>query len=557
MPTSLISRASELSSQDAQPVSVAPLTPLSFLKRAAVVFPHSPAVAYGSKSLSYRELVVAVEKRSTALRNLGVCPGDRVAIMMPNTPEMLFAHFSVPLMDAILVPVNTRLAPEEVQYILDHSGSKVLIVDAEYFPEIAPIIQELPSLQSVCIVPDPQQDTAGVAPVTAPVPGVVWFEEFVASVAESEERFSWTVDDENGPISINYTSGTTGKPKGVVYSHRGAYLNAMNQILHSGFNSDSVYLCTLPMFHCNGWCTPWALVAVGGLQICLRYVRGDAIWNLFNQGVTHLNGAPTVVNMIKNAKAAHGLPRRITITSGGAPLSPRSLEEMESLGFSILHIYGLTETYGPYSVCQPQPGWLDMSAATRASIQARQGVQMVLSDRLRVVTIDSSGSDTLLDVPADGVTMGEVMMRGNTVMTEYFRDDAATKAAFSGGWFHSGDLGVMHSDGYIELRDRSKDIIISGGENISTIELEHAIAAHPDVLEVAVIGIPDEHWGERPKAFITTRHASDLNAESVRLFLTGRISKFKIPSEVAFVEELPKTGTGKVQKFVLRAGLGA
>jgi fatty-acyl-CoA synthase len=346
---------------------------------------------------------------------------------------------------------------------------------------------------------------------------------------------------------IAYTSGTTGKPKGVQYSHRGAYLNSFGEIVHSSHSPDSVYLWTLPMFHCNGWCTPWAVTGIGGTHVCLREVRGDAIWRLIEEhGVTHLNGAPTVVTTILRAPEARKLDYQLVITTAGAPPSPTTIMQMEQMGFRIVHVYGLTETYGPYSVNQYQHAWDDMEPEQRAKLRARQGVGMICADWMRVVDADMN------DVPADGTTMGEIVMRGNNVMTGYYNDPVGTEKAFAGGWFHSGDLGVMHPDGYVELRDRAKDVVISGGENISTIEVEQAIVSHPAVLEAAVIGVPDEKWGERPKAFVVLADGGRATPEELIEHVRSKIARFKAPKAVEIVAELPKTSTGKVQKFELR-----
>ena len=519
-----------------------PLTPLSFLRRSATVYPDKIAVVHGDDTWTYREFAARVVHRARVLRAAGVGPGDRVAYLMPNVPEMLAAHFAVPLAGAVLVAVNTRLAPEEVRGILDHSGATVLVLDAEYAPTVAPIAASLSTVGTIAVASDPLGPGA-----TVEVPGAVAFDDLLAGAGSDSDQPGWTVADENAPISINYTSGTTGKPKGVVYTHRGAYLNALGEIFHSGHDADSVYLWTLPMFHCNGWCTTWALVAAGGTQICLREVRADAVWELIDRHrVTHLNGAPTVVTTIMRADRAHDLDHRLVVTTAGAPPSPTTILEMERRGFRIVHVYGLTETYGPYAVNEYQRAWEELAPGERAALRARQGVAMLQADEVRVV------DEELRDVPRDGRTMGEIVMRGNTVMQGYFRDPQATATAFTGGWFHSGDLGVMHPDGYVELRDRAKDVIISGGENISTIEVEHAIAAHPDVLEVAVIGVPDPQWGERPKAFVVPRPGREPAQRELIEHVRSRIARYKAPRDVEIVPELPRTSTGKVQKYELR-----
>jgi fatty-acyl-CoA synthase len=515
-----------------------PLTPLAFLARSAEVFPDKPAIVYGDRRQTYAEFAVEATRVAHALRGSGVQPGDRVAYLLPNIPEMLVAHFAVPLAGAVLVAINTRLSAQEVRYILDHAGAKLLVVDAALHQSVAPVADELKTVEEIITVIDPANPGDGIGSGTT-------YEDLLAR--GKDEPLPFAVEDETGCISINYTSGTTGKPKGVQYSHRGAYLNSFGELLHSGHTFDSVYLWTLPMFHCNGWCTPWAITAVGGTQVCLREVRGDVIWQLIEEHrVTHLNGAPTVVTTIMRAPEAAQLDYPLTITTAGAPPSPTTILQMERMGFRIVHVYGLTETYGPYSVNQYQHAWDDLEPEERAKQQARQGVRMVCADRLRVVDPDMN------DVPADGITMGEVVMRGNNVMLGYYDDPAATEKAFEGGWFHSGDLGVLHSDGYVELRDRAKDVVVSGGENISTIEVEQAIVSHPAVLEAAVIGVPDEQWGERPKAFVVLAEGRSATEDELIEHVRGRIARYKAPKAVELVAELPKTSTGKVQKFELR-----
>jgi fatty-acyl-CoA synthase len=515
-----------------------PLTPLAFLQRSAEVFPDKTAIVYGDRRHTYAQFAAEVTRVAHALRGSGIGPGDRVAYLLPNVPEMLVAHFAVPLAGAVLVAINTRLATEEVRYILDHSGAKLLVVDAALYPTVASLPRRLKTVEEIVTIVDPAHPGDGAGS------GVTYDD---LRARGNDEPLAWEVPDETSCISINYTSGTTGRPKGVQYSHRGAYLNSFGEVVHSGHTFDSVYLWTLPMFHCNGWCTPWALTAVGGTHVCLREVRGDVVWRLIREhGVTHLNGAPTVVTAILRAPEASELERPVTITTAGAPPSPTTIGHAERMGFRIVHVYGLTETYGPYSVNQYQRAWDDLPPEERAARQARQGVGMVCADKLRVV------DERMNDVPADGTTMGEVVMRGNNVMLGYFDDAVATEKAFAGGWFHSGDLGVMHPDGYVELRDRAKDVIISGGENISTIEVEQAVVSHPAVLEAAVIGVPDEQWGERPKAFVVLAEGQTATAEELIEHVKGRIARFKAPKVVEFVEQLPKTSTGKVQKFELR-----
>ena len=521
--------------------SFTPLTPLAFLERSMDVFADKTAIAYGARRSSYREFGAEATRLAHALRASGVRPGDRVAYMCPNIPEMLVANFGVPLAGAVLVAINTRLAAEEVAHICDHSGARLLVADTEYLPALGPLLDRLQSVQEVVAVNDP----LGPAGPEAAEHAHVSYADFMRR--GSDEPLPWSVDDESSLISINYTSGTTGRPKGAMYAHRGAYLNALGEIIHQRFDPESVYLWTLPMFHCNGWCTPWAVTGIGATHVCLRAARPDLIWQLFDQeGVTHLDGAPTVLTAIANAPQAHRLERELVATVAGAPPGPTVIARMRELGARIVHVYGMTEVYGPYTLNEWQPGWASMSPADQARQQARQGVAMIQADPVRVV------DKHMNDVPRDGLTMGEIVMRGNNVMVGYFNDAEATEKAFLGGWLHSGDLGVRHSDGYVELRDRAKDIIISGGENISTIEIEHATESHPAVLEAAVIGVPDEKWGERPKAFVMRKPGAELNEADLIAYLQTRIARFKVPKSIEFVDQLPRTSTGKTQKFELR-----
>jgi fatty-acyl-CoA synthase len=525
-------------------VSVTPLTPLAFLGRAAAVFPDKTAVVMEDRRVPYRDFAGEVTRLARALRASGVAAGDRVAYLCPNIPESLTAQFAVPLAGGVLVAINTRLSGEEIRYILDHCGAVLLIIDRELHPQVAPVLDRLQTVREVVVVgaeAPPREEPAEV-------PEVVPHVGYTALLARgSDDPLPWAVADELSPISINYTSGTTGAPKGVIYTHRGAYLNSFAQILHAQHSRDSVYLWTLPMFHCNGWCTGWALAAVAGTQVCLREVRGEVIWRLLREeGITHLNGAPTVLATITDAPEAAPLDRELIVTVAGAPPSPTVIARMSALGARVIHVYGLTETYGPYTINEAQPGWPAETAERRAKLQSRQGVAMVTADPVRVV-------DGLMnDVPRDGTTMGEIVMRGNTVMTGYFRDPEGTADAFTGGWFHSGDLGVMHPDGYVELRDRAKDVVISGGENIATIEVEHALASHPAVLEAVVVGAPDEKWGEVVKAFVVLRPGLQASEEELLAHVRTQIARYKTPKMVTFVGEFAKTATGKVLKYELR-----
>nr|BBH93281.1 acyl-CoA synthetase [Thermogemmatispora argillosa] len=504
------------------------LTPVSFLERSALVFPEKVAVVHGERRYTYRQFAERVYRLANQLRATGLRKHDRVAFLSPNAPALLEAHFGVPAAGGILVAINTRLTSKEIDYILKHSGSRFLFVDAELLPLVEPL--ELTGVEVVRIDDSGQPSDP--------------YEQFLAA-GSPEPPESW-LEDEEETISINYTSGTTGNPKGVMYTYRGAYLNALGEVIETGMSSSSVYLWTLPMFHCNGWCFPWAVTAVGARHVCLRKVDPGLVWDLLEQeGVTHYNGAPTVHIFIVNHPKAHRIERGVTVTVAGAPPSPTLLAQMRRLNMRPIHVYGLTETYGPYTVCEWHEEWSTLPEEEQARLLARQGQGYVVAERARVV--DSE----MHDVPWDGQTMGEVLMRGNNVAKGYYENPEATEKAFAGGWFHSGDIAVWHPDGYIELRDRAKDIIISGGENISTIEVEQVVARHPAVLECAVIGIPDPTWGERPKAFVTLKPGQSATEQEIIEFCRQHLAHFKCPVAVSF-GELPKTSTGKIQKFVLR-----
>jgi len=504
------------------------LNPVDFLYRAAYLYPDKVGVAAGKRRYSYRELAERSWRLANALRSAGLGKGDRVATLLFNSPAMLEAHFGVPAAGGILVAVNNRLSGPEIGYILQHSGAKYLLLDTGLAA-----VAEASGLAGVTVI---RCDDTGV-------PGDP-YEEFLAG-ASPVRPTSW-LEHEEETISINYTSGTTGRPKGVQYTYRGAYLNALSEVIVAGMGTDSAYLWTLPMFHCNGWCFPWAVTAVAARHVTMRAVDPGLIWELIDgEGVTHYNGAPTVQLMVVNHPRAHRLERAVTAMVAAAPPSPTLLARMSELNFRVVHVYGLTETYGPITVCPEQEGWRELPVSQRAKYLARQGQAYPSSDLVRVV------DEQMADVPQDGQVMGEVIMRGNNVMSGYFDDEAATSKAFAGGWFHSGDLAVWHPDGNIELRDRGKDIIISGGENISSIEVEQAIAAHPAVLECAVIGIPHPHWGERPKAFVTLNEGAAADAGEIIAFCRERLAHYKCPDSIEF-GPLPKTSTGKTQKFVLR-----
>ncbi|PYM94821.1 MAG: acyl-CoA synthetase [Candidatus Rokuibacteriota bacterium] len=504
------------------------LSPVSFLTRSAYVFPDKVAVVHGARRYTYRELSARVNRLASALRAAGLAKHDRVAFLCPNIPAMLEAHYGVPAAGGVLVAINTRLNSDEIGYILGHSGACFLFVDAELEPLVKPL--DLSALRVVRV-----DDTGSAGDP---------YEDFLAGGSPKPVE-SWLGDEEE-MLSINYTSGTTGRPKGVMYSHRGAWINALGEMVEAQMSFDTRYLWTLPMFHCNGWCFTWGVTAVGGTHICLRRVEPGRVWEMIDkEGVTHYNGAPTVHIGVVNDPGAHTLERPVTVCVAGAPPSPTLLGRLKELGFRPVHVYGLTETYGPHTVCAWHEEWNALPLDEQSRLAARQGQGYALFDLVRVVDGEMN------DVPRDAATLGEVIMRGNNAAMGYFQQPEATADAFRGGWFHSGDIAVWHPDGYVELRDRKKDIIISGGENISTIEVEQAVARHPAVLECAVVAVPDEKWGERPKAFVTLKAGQSATAADIIEFCRKHIAHFKCPAAVEF-GDLPKTSTGKVQKFVLR-----
>ena len=505
----------------------AALTPLSFLERSADVWAERPAVVDGERTWTYAEHHERVRRAAGALRGeLGVGDGDRVAALLPNVSALLELHYAAPGAGAVLVPLNTRLTGGDYAYILAHSGASAVFAATGLRAPLEDALERMEGTK----------------------PRVIWIEdEYEWLLGAARPRDLRRPSDERALLSLNYTSGTTGLPKGVMTSHRGAYLHSLGVIAEAGLSARSVYLWTLPMFHCNGWAYTWAVTATGAQHACLPAVDPAVIWRaLHEQGVTHACAAPTVVTMLLGAREASPLPRPVKVFVGGAPPSPALLERAAELNIDVTHLYGLTETYGPIAVCAWNPAWDELPVAEQARLRARQGVGTIVSERLRVVDKE------MRDVPRDGAALGEVVMRGNNVMLGYYRDEEATRKAFAGGWFHSGDLAVHHPDGYVELRDRLKDVVISGGENIATIEVEQALTAHPAIAEAAVVGRPDEKWGEVPVAFVTTRGDDPLDTEQVREFLRGRLARYKVPKAIEVVAELPKTGTGKIQKFVLR-----
>jgi fatty-acyl-CoA synthase len=496
------------------------LNPVDFLERSGIVHAGRIAVVDGDVSYTWSDFRARARRLASALRAAGLRKGDRVAFLALNSEPLLLAHFAVPQAGGVLVAINTRLSADEIHYIVEHAGAEIVF----YSPELEAQLTKVPPRVRRL---DTRND----------------FEVFLGTGGDGAIE-TW-ITDEDDAITINYTSGTTGRPKGVVYHYRGAYLNALAQALDHRLSPESCYLWTLPMFHCNGWTFPWALAAVGACNVCLPRIEAAAVWRLFDERVTHFCAAPTVLTMLANDPAAHRLPRQVRLFTAGAPPSPTLIARMAELNFELDHVYGLTETYGPFTINVPRPGLADVPLAEQARLKARQGFPNLCAGDVRVV------DEEMRDVPADGATMGEVVMRGNVVMSGYFADEAATAEAFAGGWFHSGDMAVRHPDASVELRDRKKDIIISGGENISTIEVEQAIASHAAVMECAVIAIPDDTWGEIPKAFVTLKPGATVSEIEIIEHCRATLARFKAPKAVEF-GPLPKTSTGKVQKYLLR-----
>jgi acyl-CoA synthetase (AMP-forming)/AMP-acid ligase II len=504
------------------------LSPLTFLERNSIALSEKTAVVHGERRYDYAELQRRCNRLASALTDRGLKKHERVAVLCPNSPALLEAHFGIPLARGVLVPMNTRASEEELAYILEDSGARFLFVDASLYPLVEDV--EIEDLETVVVQDTGEPDDP--------------YEEFLAS--GSPDPIESPIRSEDEPISINYTSGTTGKSKGAVYTHRGAYLRALGVALETKLSYDSVHLWTLPMFHCDGWCLTWGVTAAGATHVCLRRVEPERVWQLFeDERVTHYSGAPTIHISIVDHESAHPLEQRVTVATGGSPPSPTLLKKMRELNLHPIHLYGLTETYGPVMGCSWQPQWDELELDEQAKLLARQGHTYNGSDLVRVV------DENMDDVPRDAETVGEVIMRGNSILTGYHNKPEETEEAFKGGWFHSGDLAVWHPDGYVELRDRSKDIIISGGENISSIEVEQALSKHPAVSEVAVVAMPDEKWGERPKAFVELKSGQDAGEDEIISFCKENLARFKCPAAVEFCE-LPRTGTGKIQKYVLR-----
>jgi len=525
---------------DKNAANYTPLSPLTFIERAAAVYPARAAIVYRELEQNWAETYRRCRRFASALRRHGIGPDDTVALMLPNVPAMCEAHFAVPMAGAVIHGLNIRLDADAIAFQLQHGQAKILFTDREFSATIEAALDQLDDRPLVIDVDDPAFEGGKCI-------GEMDYEAFLE---QGDSDFEWQLPaDEWQAISLGYTSGTTGDPKGVVTHHRGAYLNAISNAVAWSMDAHPVYLWTLPMFHCNGWCFPWTLAALNGTNVCLRAVRDDDIFNAIKQHrVTHLCGAPIVLNLMANAsdELKSGIDHQVSIMTAAAAPPPAILESMAELGFKVTHAYGLTETYGPAVVCAWHEEWDELSIPEQAGMKSRQGVRYPMLEQLVVMD-----PETMQPVPRDGETIGEIMFRGNIVMKGYLKNPQASQKAFAGGYFHSGDLAVCHPDGYIEIRDRSKDIIISGGENISSIEVENILYGHPAVLEAAVAAMPDEKWGETPCAFVTLREAAEASEEEIIEFCLQNMARFKAPRKVVF-GPLPKTSTGKIQKFELR-----
>ncbi|MGE4373658.1 MAG: acyl-CoA synthetase [Xanthobacter sp.] len=519
-----------------------PLTPIGFLERSASVFPERTAIIHGSQRFNYREFYERSRRLASSLKKLGIGKGDTVAVMLSNVPAMLEAHYGVPMTGGVLNALNTRLDAAILAFTIDHGEAKVLITDREFSPLMRAALAMSVRKPIVIDYDDPEYTGKGDRIGTY---------EYEAFLADGDPQFDWKgPDDEWDAIALNYTSGTTGDPKGVVYHHRGAHLLAVGNAVTCGLGKHPVYLWTLPMFHCNGWCFPWSITLVAGTHVCLRQVRAKAMFDaIADYGVTHMCGAPIIMSTLLGAPDAEKreLPGKVEFITAAAPPPEAVLAAMQDAGFNVVHVYGLTEVYGPSVVNDWHAEWDELPAKERAVKKARQGVRYAAMD-----AVDVLDPETMQPVPADGETLGEVMFRGNTVMKGYLKNPTATDSSFAGGWFHSGDLGVKHPDGYIQLKDRSKDIIISGGENISSIEVEDALYKHPAVSAAAVVAKPDEKWGETPLAFVELREGGSATAEELIAHCKLHLAHYKCPRHILF-EDIPKTSTGKIQKFRLRS----
>jgi len=525
---------------DRNHANFAPLTPLSLLARTASIWPERIAIIHGDRRTTWRDCDERSRRLASALERRGVGRGDTVAAMLANTPEMIEAHFGVPMLGAVLNALNTRLDAEALAFMLDHGEARVLLTDTEFSPVMKAalaLVKRRPLVIDIVDVLGPGGDLLGER-------------DYEALLAEGDPAYAWQPpDDEWDAISLNYTSGTTGNPKGVVYHHRGAYLNAIANVVDWGMPRHSVYLWTLPLFHCNGWCFAWTMAANAGTSVCLRRVEAAAIFDAIRtHGVTHYCGAPIVHSLLINAPDAmkQGITHRVSGLVAAAAPPAAMIEGMERLGFDITHVYGLTETYGPATICAKQDAWATLDIGARTERNGRQGVRNTMQEGMTVMD-----PETMREVPADGETMGEIMFRGNITMKGYLKNPAATTEAFAGGWFHSGDLAVLQPDGYVKIKDRSKDVIISGGENISSLEVEDALYRHPAVVSAAVVAQPDAKWGETPCAFVELKPGAVATEDELIAHCRGLLARFKVPKKVVF-DVLPKTSTGKIQKFLLR-----
>ncbi len=529
-----------LTGLDRNQANYTPLTPITFLERAAAVYPDRLAVVHGEWRTTWKETYARCRRLASALARRGIGKNDTVAVMAPNIPAIYEAHFGVPMCGAVLNTLNTRLDAPTLAFMLRHGGARVLFSDREYSATMADALAMLDEKPLVIDIDDP----------AAPGGALLGEKTYEELLEEGDPEFAWeNPADEWDAISLNYTSGTTGDPKGVVTHHRGAYLNAVSNIVNWGIRQHPVYLWTLPMFHCNGWCFPWSVAERVGVNVCLRKVEAQACWSAIReQGVTHMCGAPIVYATLINAPETmrEGIGHTIYGQVAGASPPAALIEGAEQAGIELTHVYGLTETYGPAAVCVKHGEWAELSLERRADLNSRQGVRVPMQEAM--VVLDP---DTLQPVPWDGETMGEIMFRGNITMKGYLKNATATEAVFAGGWFHTGDLAVVCPDGYVKIRDRSKDIIISGGENISSIEVEEALYRHPAVMSAAVVARPDEKWGETPCAFIELKPGAQVTGEELRAFCRGHMARYKVPSRFVF-RDIPKTSTGKIQKFALR-----
>ena len=526
---------------DKNPANFTALSPLTFIERAASVYPERLAVIYGDTRRNWAETYSRCRRLASALDKRGINTGDTVAVMLPNIPAMVEVHFAVPMTGAVLNALNIRLDADAIAFMLQHGEAKIILTDREFSETIRKAVAQLDDKPLIIDVDDPEFSGGEFI-------GEMEYEKFLE---QGDADYDWQLpEDEWQAISLGYTSGTTGDPKGVVTHHRGAHLNAVSNILSWNMSVHPVYLWTLPLFHCNGWCFPWTVAALSGTNVCLRAVRADDIFELMKkEKVTHLCGAPIVLNMMANANEGMkaGIDHQVNIMTAASAPPPAVLEAMQEMNFKVTHCYGLTETYGPAVVCAWHEEWDELPITEQAELKSRQGVRYPMLEKLVV-----ADPETLVPVPRDGETIGEIMFKGNVVMKGYLKNPDSTKKAFEGGWFHSGDLAVCHKDGYVEIRDRSKDIIISGGENISSIEIEKTLYRHPAVMEAAVVAQPDEKWGETPCAFISLRdNANDISEQDIITFCRENMAHFKAPKTVIF-GPLPKTSTGKIQKYVLR-----